>query len=546
MTRNVSPRRASQALLTPATARSVSLFGAHCRVLALSLAACLLVVLTCAASEPALEVGSKRFTESYLLGEIIADRVKLVTPAEHRAGLGNTAVTLAALKTGAIDCYPEYLGTIELEILKQPAANGSLDSINQALAGQGLVAIAPLGFADSYALAINQELSIRLGLSRISDLALHPELHIGLSQEFLGRRDGWIGLKERYHLPQQPIGLDHGLAYGALASKQIDALDIYSTDARIASDHLVVLQDDLHYFPDYQAVILARSDLATRNPRAWQALLAMQGSVSQSRMIEMNRAVELGGQDFHRVAAAFVAAPPAASVGAQPAPATDSATRTSAQSFWDKLFGPDLLQLTLQHLGLVTAAVAAAVLVGLPLGVVATYHVALRSTILAVTGLLQTVPTLALLAFLIPILGRIGTWPALLALFLYGLLPIVRNTIAGLAEVPAGLKEAGRALGLSDMQRLMLIELPLAGRIILAGVKTATILAIGTATLAALIGAGGLWRAHYHWSCAQRQRDASGGCNPGRVAGVAGRICIRTGRSHVYARTARLSVRETL
>jgi osmoprotectant transport system permease protein len=469
----------------------MSLPGASRRILTWLLAASAFVALTCAAGDVPLKVGSKRFTESYLLGEIIADRVKMVTPAEHRAGLGNTAVTLAALKTGAIDCYPEYLGTIELEILKQPHASGSIDSINQALAGEGLIAIAPLGFSDSYALAINQDLATRLGVSRISDLALHPQLRIGLSQEFLGRRDGWSGLKQLYHLPQQPIGLDHGLAYAALASRQIDVLDIYSTDARIASDHLVVLADDLHYFPNYQAVILARQDLANRNPAGWRALQAMQGSVSQARIIDMNRAVELGGEDFHRVAAAFVAQSSHAA-GTEPSNASAGAfDPPPAQSFWNKLLGPDLLTLTLQHLGLVTAAVAAAILVGLPLGILASYHVALRSVILAVTGLLQTVPTLALLAFLIPLLGRIGTWPALLALFLYGLLPIVRNTVAGLAEVPAGLKEAGRALGLSEMQRLLLIELPLSARIIVAGIKTATILAIGTATLAALIGAGG-------------------------------------------------------
>jgi osmoprotectant transport system permease protein len=146
MTRNVPLRQAFQALLNTATARSLRLLGARCRVLVLPLAGSLFIALNCAASEPALEVGSKRFTESYLLGEIIADRVKIHTPAEHRAGLGNTAVTLAALKTGAIDCYPEYIGTIELEILKQPIANGSLDSINQALSAEGLVAIAPLGF----------------------------------------------------------------------------------------------------------------------------------------------------------------------------------------------------------------------------------------------------------------------------------------------------------------------------------------------------------------------------------------------------------------
>jgi osmoprotectant transport system permease protein len=438
-----------------------------------------------AAGEPELTVGSKRFTESYLLGEITADRVRQITPATHRPGLGNTAVTLAALKTGAIDCYPEYLGTIELEILKRPSAQGNLEEINQALSEQQLVALAPLGFADSYALAIDQDVAARLSLSKLSQLASHPELRFGLSQEFLGRKDGWGALAQRYHLTQEARGIDHGLAYDALAKKQIDVIDIYSTDARIASDHLVVLDDDLHFFPNYDAVILARTDVKTRHPQAYGALIQMAGSITQQQMIDMNRSVEIGKADFHQVAEQFVTR------GGTGRSKDVSGHASDSSGFWAKLFGPDLGRLTIQHITLVAVAVFAAIGVGIPLGILAMQHNALRAAILSITGLLQTVPTLALLAFLIPLLGRIGLWPALLALFLYGLLPIVRNTVAGLDGVPDGLKQAARALGLSALQQLMLVELPLAGQVILAGIKTATILAIGTATLAALIGAGG-------------------------------------------------------
>ena len=435
-------------------------------------------------AQPALvEVGSKRFTESYLLGEIIADQLKKTLPANHRPGLGNTAVTLAALEAAAIDCYPEYLGTIELEILKKTEATGNLDQVNAQLAAIHLVALARIGFADRYALAINQDTAARLQLSSLTQLAQHPELRFGLSQEFLGRRDGWPGLASRYGLKQQPVGIDHGLAYGALKNHQVDVIDIYSTDARIASEHLVVLEDDLHFFPNYDAVILARTDLQQANPAAWQVLTGLANSISQDQMIEMNRQVELEGRDFHQVAKDFV--------DGSGAVKPDQGHR-SENGVIAKLFAPDLTRLLLEHMRLVAVAVIAAILAGVPLGIAAASIRSLRGLILGSTSLLQTIPTLALLAFLIPILGRIGTWPALCALFLYGLLPIVRNTAAGIAEVPEGLSQAALALGLNRLQRLWLIELPLCSRIILAGVKTATILAIGTATLAALIGAGGL------------------------------------------------------
>jgi len=129
--------------------------------------------------------------------------------------------------------------------------------------------------------------------------------------------------------------------------------------------------------------------------------------------------------------------------------------------------------------------------VGIPLGVLAAFVPRVKDGVMAIVGVLQTVPSLALLAMLIPLLGRIGTVPALIALFLYALLPIVRNTYTGIEQVPNGLRLAALALGLGTRHRLLYIDLPLALPVILAGVKTAAVMSVGTATIAAFIGAGG-------------------------------------------------------
>jgi osmoprotectant transport system permease protein len=304
-------------------------------------------------------------------------------------------------------------------------------------------------------------------------------LRLGLSHEFIGRADGWPGLAKRYGLPQQPAGLDHGLAYDAVAKGQVDLIDIYTTDAKIAHLGLVVLEDDAAHFPRYDAVLLYRLDVPQRFPAAWAALSRLDHSVNEPQMIAMNAQAELQGLPFDRIAQDHLAGQ------------ADKAGAATRSTFWQRLFGPDLLRLSLQHLGLVLASVLAAVLIGVPLATWVAPHDRARALVLGATGLLQTVPSLALLAALIGLLGRIGTAPALLALTLYALLPVLRNTSTGLAGVPTGLKDAARALGLNPRQQLWLVELPLALPVLLAGVRTATALSVGTATIAAFIGAGG-------------------------------------------------------
>ena len=450
-----------------------------------ALGALLLACAPLAQAEEALVIGSKRFTESYILGELLARTAGSAGPAVHKPGLGNTGILVEALRSGAIDVYPEYSGTIAREILKRED-RPELAEINRALARRGLAASVPLGFENSYALGVREVLAHKLGLRRISDLAGHPTLKAGLSQEFLARRDGWPGLARAYGLTaMKPVSLDHGLAYEALAQFRIDLMDLYTTDAKISRYGIRVLEDDRRYFPSYAALLLHRADAPQRHAAQWRALQVLEGRIDATRMRAMNAAAELEGRSFAQAAVLFDAPPdnaaPEASVGKTPA----------GRSLVDALFADDLWRLTREHLVLVFGALLASVLAGVPLGVVAAARPRLAQPIFAAVGVIQTIPSLALLAFLIAAMGRIGLVPAALALFLYGLLPIVRGTHAGLLGVGAGVKQAALALGLTPRQRLWLVELPLARLPLLAGVKTSAVINVGTATIAAFVGAGG-------------------------------------------------------
>lgn len=423
-----------------------------------------------------LRIGSKRFTEAYILAELLAQTAAPHAAVEVKSGLGNTAIVYEALRAGAIDLYPEYTGTLALEILKDPAAT-SLEALRERLAPLGFGVAVPLGFNDGYALAMRDDVAERLGVRRLSDLAHHPQLRFALSNEFIGRADGWAPLARRYGLPQRPTGLDHGLAYDAVAGGQVDVIDIYTTDAKIAHLKLRVLDDDAAHFPRYDAVLLYRLDVPRRFPAAWAAIGRLEKSLDEATMIRLNGRAELAGVPFAEIVRDHLAG--------------GSGGGRAGGGFWARLAGPDLARLTLQHLALVVMAVALAAALGVPLATWVAPHRRARTLVIGTTAVLQTVPALALLAAAIGLLGRIGAAPALLALAVYALLPVMHNTCAGLAGVPAGLKDAAAALGLTPLQRLRLVELPLAAPVIVAGLRTATTIAVGTATIAAFIGAGG-------------------------------------------------------
>lgn len=477
----------------------------------------LLLLMLCLAAPPAaaaepVAVGSKRFTESYVLGEIVTQTLQAAgVPAVHRQGLGNTAILEQALARGEVLVYPEYTGTIVRELLKGEAGNDSnpsLAELNTRLARRGLQVAVPLGFNNTYALALREADAQRLGVATISDLAALPPatlrgLRTGLSHEFLVRADGWPALAKAYGLALKPgPGLDHGLAFQALAGGQVDLIDVYSTDAQIGRLGLRVLRDDRSFFPRYDAVLLMRSELPLP---AQRALATLQGRLDEATMVALNAEAEIDRKPFADVARGFLArfhaaaAPtpatsmaPAALAASAAAPSTPAATSAPRPGFIARLLAPDLPRLLAEHLALVFGSLALAVAVGVPLGVWAQARPRAGAVLRSAVGLLQTVPSLALLAVLVAALGRIGFVPALLALCAYALLPIVGNTIAGLAAVPKGLVQAALALGLQRRDVLRHVLLPLAMPVLLAGVTTAAVINVGTATVAAFVGAGGL------------------------------------------------------
>lgn len=420
---------------------------------------------------PRVVVGSKSFTESVVLGAILTQTARLAgADAEHRRQIGGTRILFEALRRGEIDAYVEYTGTLTQELL--PGV--SPDSIEAALAPLGLSMTAPLGFNNTYAIGMKPDVADPRGIRTISDLRGHPDLVFGFGNEFMDRGDGWPALQTRYQLPQANVrGLDHDLAYRALDAGQIAATDLYSTDAEIQQYGLHVLEDDLAHFPDYKAVVLYRTALGGAAPSVIDAWEGLAGRIDQDAMIALNARAKIERVPEARAASDFLAD----TFGLRGT--FTVATRTGR-----------ITARAREHLFLVGVALAAAILIGIPLGIIAAKRRRLGHAILATTGLVQTIPSLALLVFMIPLLG-IGTWPAIVALFLYSLLPIVRNTHQGISGISADLRDSADALGLPVSTILARIELPLALPAILAGVKTAAVITVGTATLGALIGAGG-------------------------------------------------------
>jgi len=435
----------------------------------------LLVNTVLSAEEPAsITVGSKGFTESVILGEMLRHLARQTgIEAHHQRQLGGTRVLWNALLSGEIDAYPEYSGTLLQEILVKENLQTEAE-LKRALAARGLRMTPPLGFNNTYAIGMKAELAERLKLQTISDLKNHPELVMGFSNEFMDRADGWPGLLQGYQLPQQNVrGLDHNLAYRGIESGTLQITDLYATDAEIAYYKLRTLEDDLNHFPVYNAVILYRADVEQRAPEVAAMFNRLAGRIDAPTMSRMNAQVKLNSEPESAVAAGFLKQTLNLDVDYQ------------IQTAWQRF-----LKHTGEHLVLVGISLSAAILFAVPLGILAARRKRLGSIVLGVAGILQTIPSLAMFVFMIPLLG-IGGPPAIMALFLYSLLPIIRNTYAGLKDIPPAIVESAQALGLPSRARLRIVELPLATRAILAGIKTSAVINVGTASLSALIGAGG-------------------------------------------------------
>jgi osmoprotectant transport system permease protein len=444
-------------------------------------ATCLLLLAAVAAGDAVkVQVGSKGSTESIVLGEMATLLAQDAgAKVVHKANVGGTGLLWRALTSGAIDIYPEYTGTLREELFRGEDLP-DLPALERRLAKQGIHATRPLGFNNSYALGLKESLAAERNIRTISDLKQHPELRLGFSSEFMSRGDGWPSLRSRYGLPQTNVkGIEHALTYAAIGAGQIDLTDAYTTDPNVKKHRLRLLVDDLGHFPHYEALFIYRADLEERAPKVVEALRFLEDKIDDQAMLSLNEQVEIEKQWKPGVAAGFLNQELSKNYS------------LSKPSFW-----ATLLKSTGQHLLLVGVSLVAAIVVSVPMGVAAAKNKIAGQIIVGGTEIIQTIPGLALLALIIALftplkLPTIGPVPAIVALFLYSLLPIIRNTMTGISDVPAALKESAQALGLSSWARLRLIELPLASRLILAGIKTTAVINVGFAALGGLIGAGG-------------------------------------------------------
>jgi osmoprotectant transport system permease protein len=442
-------------------------------------------------------VASKPFGESYLLAEMFAQLLEARgNKVERRLGLGATEIAFGALRTGAIDVYPEYTGTGLLAILHEPPSadpRAVYAQVAREFAARfGVRWLPPLGFQNTYAIAVRRETAERLGLRTLTDLArAGPTLRAGLTPDFIGRDDGLPGLGRTYGLRFREVrALLPAVKYQALAASQVDVIDGYATDGLIARYDLVVLEDDRGFFPPYEAAALVAPGLAERRPAVVAALTELSGRLSESTMRTLNRRVEVDNDPV-----ALVARDALGALGLLAAPAAERARHAGrarvglAGYLWDER--RTLVGLTGRHLFLVVVSLAAAIALAVPLGLALERLRRGAEGVIRAVGVLQTVPGIALLAFMIPVLG-IGVVPALVALFLYSLYPILRNTYTGVRDAAPDAVGAAKALGMTPRQVLRHVRLPLAAPLIMAGIRTAAVINVGTATLAAFIGAGGL------------------------------------------------------
>ncbi len=429
-----------------------------------------------------MRIGSKNFPENRILAEIYARMLEEKGfRVERKFGLGGTMVCFRALVKGEIDFYPEYTGTIERNVLHIPGQN-TIPALNIRLQKEyGLQFLPSPGFDDTYILTVKRELAARYRLHSISDLKKHRKLRYGFNHEFARRPDGWLLVQQGYSLSPAYLTMDQALLYRALDEGNVDVIVALSTDGELSRYNLVTLDDDRHVFPYYLSAPLARLDL---NIEIVQVVASLKNKIDVATMRSMNGAVSTGKISIENQAKAFVN---------QLSNPMQNPTYQSGQGVIHSLIalGHRTLRRTGVHLLLVGTALAGAILISIPLAIALTRLPVLSGWILSISGMIQTVPSIALLALLIPLLG-IGRWPALTALLLYAILPILRNTYTSLKSVDPVLREVAEAMGLTGRERLIYIEFPLSIPGILAGIRTATVINIGTATLAAFIGAGGL------------------------------------------------------
>lgn len=443
-------------------------------------------------------IGSKNFTEQVILGELVAQLIERSTElqVQRQFGLGGTDICQSALVAEQIDIYVEYTGTGLLNVLKRGVINNRTEAFRVVARNYrdryDLEWLPPIGFNNTYAITVRRDTATSEGWSVISDLVPSAQaLRAGFTAEFMERPDGYPGLRHAYGVQfGRTIDLNPGLMYEAVADEQVDVICAFATDGRISEFGLQTLKDDRSFFPPYDAAPVIRGETVRAHPELREALAPLAGTITNEGMRRMNHAVDVLKRKPSDVARAWIFE----HVGRRAHDDIANETGHRSRGFFGLLLERrnEVGKKSVEHLVLTILGTLIAVIIGVPLGVLVQRCTSLRGPVMAFTEIVQTIPSLAMLAFLFAVYGLLGKAPAVTALVLYALLPIVLNTFTGLREVPRQIVEAADGVGMSSWQRLWMVELPLAAPVIIAGIRAATVLTVGIATLSTYIGAGGL------------------------------------------------------
>jgi osmoprotectant transport system substrate-binding protein len=442
------------------------------RILHLALVSVLLLWAPAGSAET-IRVGAKNFTEQWIVGELYAQALERngIT-VERRFNLSGSAIAHAALVAGEIDLYPEYTGTALAVVLKEQARGEASDTVLARVRAHYQREIAATWLTPSH-IDNGNVLLMRPGtnIATLSELArIAPKLTIGLGTEFVDRDDGLPGLERVYGMKFGRIATFSALAlrYGALTERQVDVINGFATDWQIADGALVALADDRALFPPYQLAPVIRNAVLT--PRLAAILDAVSTRLDTATMQRLNGLVERDRFEPAEVARAFLD-------GVEP---TRAGLPLAA-----------LGRAMLEHAALVLASLAVGLGVALPLALLAMRRPGMRAALLGVSALFYAVPSLALFALLLPVTG-LGTVSAVIGLSLYAAMVLLRGLLGGLAALPQQLDEVATGLGLTPRQRFLRVTVPLLLPAFVASLRTALVAAIGLATIAAAIDAGGL------------------------------------------------------
>ncbi|GIL38963.1 glycine betaine ABC transporter substrate-binding protein [Roseiterribacter gracilis] len=420
-----------------------------------------------------IRVGAKNFTEQWIVGELYAQALERAgITVERRFNLAGSAIAHAALVASEIDLYPEYTGTALAVVLKEPARGEASDTVLARVRAFyqreiGATWLTPSGIDNGNVLLMRPGTQVA-DLSALARIA--PKLTIGLGTEFVDRDDGLPGLERVYGMKFGRVATFSALAlrYDALTRAQVDVINGFATDWQIADGALVALADDLALFPPYQLAPVVRN--AALTPRIASILDAVSARLDTATMQRLNGLVERDRFEPAEVAQAFL----------------DGVEPTRAGLPWSRL-----ARATLEHAGLALASIVVGLAVALPLALLAARRDRLRATMLGFSALFYAVPSLALFALLLPLTG-LGTVSAVIGLSLYAAMVLLRGLLGGLAALPPQLDEVATGLGLTPRQRLLRVTVPLLLPAFVASLRTALVAAIGLATIAAAIDAGGL------------------------------------------------------